>query len=194
MKVLLLGKKAPFIKACLLESDCKVIESNSRISLEYLKDNSVEFIISYGYRHIIKQPIIDFVSGSIINLHISLLPWNRGADPNLWSFLENTPKGVTIHYIDKGIDTGDIIAQKELHFDLESETLASSYKKLSSEIESSFSKKWPFIALNKLKRQKQTETGTFHKVNDKEPYMYLLEKKGWETPVKEIVGKALLPQ
>jgi len=34
------------------------------------------------------------------------------ADPNVWSFIEKTPKGVSIHYLDAGIDTGDIIAQK----------------------------------------------------------------------------------
>ena len=65
----------------------------------------VDFIISYGYRHILKKDLIEMFPRKIANLHISLLPWNRGADPNLWSFLEDTPKGVTIHYIDCSVDT-----------------------------------------------------------------------------------------
>ena len=38
-------------------------------------------------------------------MHISYLPFNRGAHPNYWSFKDNSPKGVTIHFIDNGIDT-----------------------------------------------------------------------------------------
>ena len=53
----------------------------------------------------------------------------EGQDPNLWSFIEDTPKGVTIHEIDEGIDTGDIIFQKEIVLN-SNETLASSYEKL----------------------------------------------------------------
>ncbi|MCL0081308.1 hypothetical protein M1N64_03665 [Peptococcaceae bacterium] len=50
---------------------------------------------------------MDKFQGRAINLHISFLPWNRGADPNFWSFIENAPVGVSIHYLDEGIDTGD---------------------------------------------------------------------------------------
>ena len=40
----------------------------------------------------------------IVNLHISYLPFNRGSHPNYWSFVENTPKGVSIHEIDEQIE------------------------------------------------------------------------------------------
>ena len=49
---------------------------------------------------------------------MSYLPYNRGAHPNFWSFVNNTVKGVTIHEIDQGIDTGKIILQKSIKFDL----------------------------------------------------------------------------
>jgi len=70
-----------------------------------------------------------------INLHPSLLPWNRGAHSNFWSFLEDTPKGVTIHIIDEGIDTGDILLQKKIKFDQSKETLRSSYGRLQQELQ-----------------------------------------------------------
>ena len=49
---------------------------------------------------------------TLINLHISYLPYNRGSYPNYWSFKENTPNGVSIHHIDDGIDTGPVLVQK----------------------------------------------------------------------------------
>jgi len=42
------------------------------------------------------------------------LPYNKGSHPNFWSFIENSPKGVSIHEIDEGIDTGKLIASKKL--------------------------------------------------------------------------------
>ena len=60
----------------------------------------------------------------------------------MWSFLEDTPKGVTIHYIDEGIDTGDIIVQKEVFIDEDKETLKSSYEILNKEIQALFKENW----------------------------------------------------
>ena len=60
---------------------------------------NIDFIISYGCRHILRKDILDKFPNKAINFHISLLPWNKGADPNLWSFLEDSPKGVTAHYL-----------------------------------------------------------------------------------------------
>jgi methionyl-tRNA formyltransferase len=120
------------------------------------------------------------------------LPWNRGADPNLWSFLEDTPKGVSIHYIDEGIDTGDIIVQKELFFNKKAETLASTYKKLNTEIIELFKMYLEPIIKGKIVRNKQLLPGSFHKITDKEPFQYLISDKGWETSVESLIGKALI--
>lgn len=49
---------------------------------------------------------------------MSYLPYNKGTHPNYWSFIENTPKGVMIHEIDKGIDTGNIIVQKKIKLNI----------------------------------------------------------------------------
>jgi methionyl-tRNA formyltransferase len=192
MKVLLLSIKPSPLKSILEKNSCKVIQRTDPIDLEFLQKSRVEFAVSYRFRHIIKKSIIKHLRGNIINLHISLLPWNRGADPNLWSFLENTPKGVTIHYIDNGIDTGDIIAQKELVFDENSETLASSYEKLNYAIIELFEKMWPLIMHGKSSRRRQPPCGTFHKIRDKQAFEKLLADKGWNTAVKDLIGKALV--
>lgn len=49
-----------------------------------------------------------------INLHPSYLPYNRGKHPNFWCLLEGTPCGVSLHYVDEGVDTGPIVAQESL--------------------------------------------------------------------------------
>jgi methionyl-tRNA formyltransferase len=191
MIVLVLGKIDSPVTPIIRDSGCEIIEQVSPVSLEFFKKIKTDFVISYGYRFMIRKPLIEYVKRKIINLHISLLPWNRGADPNLWSFLENTPKGVTIHYVNEGLDTGDIIAQKELFFDEERETLATTYKKLNDEIANLFEKYWPNIMLGKVQRRKQPPYGSFHLLKDRKKFEHLLLKKGWATPVRELVGKAL---
>ena len=192
MKVLLLGIKPSPLKSILEKNSCEVIERIDPIDLEFFDRFKIDFTVSYRFRHIIEKSIIKHLRGNIINLHISLLPWNRGADPNLWSFLENTPKGVTIHYIDDGIDTGDIIAQKKLVFDENTETLAGSYEKLNYEIIELFEKTWPLIMHGKASRRTQPAGGTFHKIRDKKAFEKLFADKGWNTAVKDLIGKALV--
>jgi len=126
----------------------------------------------------------------VINLHISLLPWNKGADPNLWSFLEDTPKGVTIHYVDRGVDTGDILAQQQVDY-LPEDTLRTSYDRLSKAIEDLFKRVWPDIRAGGLKSLPQPGGGTYHRLNDRAVFNYLLEE-GWNTSVEGLVGKALM--
>ena len=95
----------------LINANCEVHHSKGVIQkVDY------DLIISFGYCKIINRSILDRIKCPIINLHISYLPFNRGAHPNFWSFFDNTPSGVTIHLIDEGIDTGPIIYQKIVKF------------------------------------------------------------------------------
>lgn len=77
-----------------------------------------DLIISFGYKKIINKKILQKLRRPPINLHFSYLPYNRGTHPNFWSFVENTPKGVSIHEIDAGIDAGGIIVRKKVNFNL----------------------------------------------------------------------------
>lgn len=97
------------------------------------------------------------MQGQIFNLHISLLPYNREASPNFFSFIENTSKGVTIHQIDEGLDTGPILAQKELFFDESKETFASGYEKLILEIQMLFKENWSSISDKNYQLYAQTQ-------------------------------------
>lgn len=181
MKILLLGPYREKIIEYLLSFGDKVLQSEDKIQPSTLMEDDFDFIVSYGYRYIIPENVVDFYKNRLINLHISYLPWNKGADPNLWSFIDGTPKGVTIHYIDEGLDTGDIIAQEEVFFEVD-ETLSSSYQKLTFEIEKLFIESWPIIRSWENNRDKQLGTGSFHRLQDKDVYLHLLIK-GWNTSV-----------
>ena len=128
-----------------------------------------DLAVSYSYRYIISGEVIKALKGNIVNLHISMLPFNRGANPNEWSFLEGTPQGVTIHYIDEGLDKGRILAQRTVCFDHEL-TLAQCYNGLHETIQELFREifayydYWPQLA--KLPVGK----GTYHSVADFKPY------------------------
>lgn len=189
MKILFLGEKTNPVYKWLLNNNEEVISITKKINLEFVKNGNFEFIISYGYRYIISQEIILFMKEKIINLHISLLPYNRGADPNFWSYLENTPKGVTIHLIDKGIDTGDIIVQKEIDIDEDKHSLKTSYNLLNIEIQNLFFTYWKKIKHNKIIPKKQLVKGSYHSSKDKNEYTYLLNENGWNTNCKKIANE-----
>ena len=181
MKVLFLGPADSRLIDYLRTLEDEVIYYRNPIELKFLNIHSPDFIISYGYHYIIKKNILARYVDRAINLHLSFLPWNRGADPNFWSFVEDTPKGVTIHYLDDGIDTGDIIVQKEVTFS-ETETLRTSYNKLQEEIEHLFSGHWYKIRTGQCQRKKQEGKGSYHEDKDREPLLHLLPD-GWDTPV-----------
>lgn len=154
----------------LVELGEQVFVSDSKLDLEYLRSMRPEWILSYNYRYIISKEIIDLYKGRIVNLHISYLPWNRGANPNFWSFVDQTPKGVTLHWMDEGLDTGDIIAQKELFFDENQESFETTYTKLNEEAVQLFLEEWPKLCERKAKSIPQTGPGSSHTVKDFKEY------------------------
>lgn len=127
--------------------------------------NIYNLIISFGYKHILTKDILENYKKPIINLHMSYLPFNKGAHPNFWSFMDNTPSGVTIHEINEKIDSGNIIVQKLIHFDVnknKSLNFRKTYEQLFFETEDLFIKNFKKILNRKYKSYKQKELGTFH--------------------------------
>ena len=149
-----------------LKERCNVIEMRDKVTVEYLKEINPALVISFNYRYIIKKDVISFLGNRIINMHISYLPWNKGSNPNFWSFFDNTPKGVTIHQLDEGLDTGDILFQRELLLEEEKETFISSYNKLLTEIMELFKENWEVIRERQWEAIPQKEEGTYHTMKD----------------------------
>lgn len=122
--------------------------------------------VSFGYRHILTRQTLMTVTRPPINLHISYLPYNRGAHPLFWAAMEETPIGVTIHEIDEGIDTGPICFQKLVEIDQQSETFVSAYAIVKREIERLFLDNISALLDLPYTKTAQTSNGTFRRSSE----------------------------
>jgi methionyl-tRNA formyltransferase len=88
-------------------------EINSKEVAKQLKELNADIFVLSGYNKILKEEIINISPKGVINLHGGKLPEYRGAAPINWQIINGEEEGgCSIIYLDKGIDTGDIIAQK----------------------------------------------------------------------------------
>lgn len=167
-------------------SQWKVTHYSKKVSFRELK--KFDTIISFGYQHKVDSVTIQKLIRPIINLHIGYLPYNRGAHPNFWSFVENTKSGVTIHCIDESIDRGKIIYQKQIDFDLiqnrKKLSFSSTYKILIKEIEKLFLDNIDNLINQKYKGFEQVGKGTFHNTKDLPPIL-----KKWDQNIFQTVKK-----
>ncbi len=83
--------------------------------LSKLEEFDIDLIVLAGYMRIIGKTILSKYYKKIINIHPSLLPSFKGIDA-IGQAIEYKVKvtGVTVHYVDEGVDTGEIIAQETL--------------------------------------------------------------------------------
>jgi len=89
---------------------------NSDVFFQKVKRLNPDLIISMSYDQLIKKRLITFPSKGIINAHAGMLPFYRGRSPINWAIINGEDYiGLTIHYIDEGIDTGDIIVQEKIN-------------------------------------------------------------------------------
>ncbi len=94
--------------------DVLITEDNEKI-LKKLKEINPDLIILAGYMKIIPPLIIDEFRGKIINLHPSILPDFKGLNADKKSYEAKKACGITIHYADKELDSGDIILQYHIN-------------------------------------------------------------------------------
>ncbi|MHC0039449.1 phosphoribosylglycinamide formyltransferase [Pseudoneobacillus sp. C159] len=83
--------------------------------LEELKNRDVDFIVLAGYMRLIGATLLQEFEGRIVNIHPSLLPEFPGLDAIGQALAAGVKvTGVTIHYVDAGMDTGPIIEQRKV--------------------------------------------------------------------------------
>jgi methionyl-tRNA formyltransferase len=78
-----------------------------------LTANKPDLLVLGGTR-IIKSNILEIPRLSTVNSHPGILPWLRGSASVGWALYKDMPQGATAHFIDPGIDTGDIIISRQL--------------------------------------------------------------------------------
>ncbi len=86
---------------------------NSDATVSLLKDYHADLFVSMSYDQIIKEDLLKLPPKGFINCHAGALPFYRGRNVLNWVLINGESEfGITVHYIDEGIDTGDIILQK----------------------------------------------------------------------------------
>ena len=104
------------VKSLALESGIPVYTPKTLRDGEFnslLSEIAPELIVVVAYGKILPKEVIDFPKYGCINAHVSLLPKYRGAAPMQRAIMEGECEtGVTIMYMDEGLDTGDIIISK----------------------------------------------------------------------------------
>lgn len=171
------------------EQGHETVLQKNRLNVQWCIENQFDLGISYTYPYMIQTDVIDALKGNIINLHNSYLPFDRGTSPNLWNLLEGTPRGVSIHYIDKCLDTGDVIAQQIVEVE-ESATLKSSYKQLDYTVKELFKKIFPQYRYWNSMRKKCIGQGTYHRESDFDVVLQSFESWSWDIRVDEYIQRA----
>ncbi|MBQ6840990.1 MAG: methionyl-tRNA formyltransferase [Bacilli bacterium] len=140
-----------------------------RKDFEIISEINPDIIITCAYGQIIPKSILDIPRLGCINVHASLLPEYRGAAPMQWAILDGkTETGVTLMYMDEGMDTGDMISKMTCEI-LPEDTIGSLHDKLSLVGKELLSKELPNIVNGTNDREKQD--------NDKATYTKMIKRE-----------------
>ena len=84
---------------------------NDPLQIERIRAMQPDVILVFG-TSLLKPPLIETFAGRILNIHLGLSPYYRGAGTNFWPLVNDEPEycGATIHFLDAGVDSGPIIA------------------------------------------------------------------------------------
>ena len=115
------GKEIIFspVKQLAIEKDIPVFQPKDIFSIEsekHLASFDADVIIACAFGQILKSNILNLTPYGCINIHASLLPKYRGAAPIHRSIINGEKEtGVTIMYMDEGLDSGDMMISKKMH-------------------------------------------------------------------------------
>ncbi len=127
--------------------------------------HKAEFWLSVHWDQIWRREQLKTPRVGCVNLHNSYLPWNRGAHACTWAIIDRTPAGATMHWMDEGIDTGDVLYQEPLSI-FENETAHQLYQR-TMEIELKvFRVGMELLLAGNYRRTPQPKGGTLHYKRD----------------------------
>lgn len=134
-------------------------------SVELLRELEPDYLVSVHFPYIIPSQVLSIPTVGNLNLHPAYLPYNRGWHTPSWAILEDTVYGATLHWIDEGVDTGDIALQEKIEV-LPEDTAHSLYQRVLHLEEELFRKAIPLLRTKSLPRRRQEGTGTSHSKAD----------------------------
>lgn len=134
--------------------------------IERLRALNLDYILGVHFPYLVPAEVLRVGRYGFLNLHPAYLPYNRGWHTPSWAILDGTPAGATLHFMDEGLDTGDIIHRKQVPIDNTdtADTLYARIKELELQV---LQEAWPQLATCKFSRYIQDKgVGTFHKRPD----------------------------
>ena len=148
---------------------------------------SPDIILSSGYDRLLRPDTVEKFRDRIINLHAAYLPWARGIGTTLFATLLRYPYGVSIHYINEGLDTGDLIARRILH-PAANDSLRTIYTKLLDTTEDLFFENFSQICDNKSQRSPQESFGEIKTTRSRAQFEALMDlcPKGYDTLISDL--------
>jgi methionyl-tRNA formyltransferase len=130
--------------------------------VDLLRSLHLDYVIGVHFPYIVPEAVLSLPRLGVVNLHPAYLPYNRGWHTPSWALLDGTPIGATLHFMDSGVDTGDIVAQTRLEV-LPEDTAHTLYQRvLDLEVEL-FEEAWPLLTSGNPPRTPQApDEGTRH--------------------------------
>lgn len=132
--------KPTVVKQYALDNNIEVVTPDSVNTDEFinlLKEKNIDYIVVVAFGQLIKEKLLEEYKNKIINLHPSSLPKYRGSSPVQFSLLNGDKKThASAMLIEKGMDSGDILNQKEVEIKAEDDFISLSEKlsKIGSEV------------------------------------------------------------
>lgn len=88
---------------------------NDQTFIEYMQFLNPELLVTVHFERLLQIPLLKIPAKGCINIHPSLLPLYKGLAPQHWPIINGDREtGITVHYIDHGMDSGDIILQEKV--------------------------------------------------------------------------------
>lgn len=185
----LVGRKqekveSPVKKKALEESIPVFQPTRIRNDYDALKNIDIDLIVTCAYGQILPKEVLELPKYGCVNVHASLLPKYRGSAPIQWVlFNSDKTTGVTIMYMDEGMDTGDIIEKAEINIE-EADNVGTLHDKLSILGASTLEKVLPSLFNGNAKREKQGIDFTMAPMIKRED-----ERLDFNLTGKEIMGR-----
>ena len=148
------------VKACAAAHNIPVFQPGKikePEAVEVLRSYEADIFVVAAFGQILSEEILSMPKYGCVNIHASLLPKYRGAGPIQWAIIDGEKKtGVTIMQMEKGLDTGDMLLQKEVEIDPK-ETGDSLHDKLAAAGAELIVEALPKIAAGQLTPRKQND-------------------------------------
>lgn len=139
----------------------------------YIRPMNLDLGLLAWWPNIIPPQILEVPRFGFINTHPSLLPYNRGKHPNFWAIVEQVPFGVTLHFVDHGIDSGDIIAQRSIEYDW-CDNGGTLYEKAQEAMVGLFQDLYPKLRSGTIPRHPQDRSaGSYHRAEELDPVCHI---------------------